>query len=100
MEHCSVTSIVDFTVENPLQAAMIDEAFLNLAEAIVIQAGRDYRKVLGFLEQSPDNEALVNYQKDLEDFFHSEWFRDLCNLDGDSLLHRIQREQKAIGGIA
>ena len=60
----------------------------------------DYRKVLGFLEQTPDNEALVNYQKDLEDFFHSEWFRDLCNLDGDSLMHRIQREQKAIGGIA
>lgn len=52
-----------------------------LANAIIIQAVKDYRRT-----KNPDE------RKELERFFRSGWFSFLCNLDGDALLAQLQKE--------
>ena len=71
------------------------DAWLSLAEAIVEQACNDYMRVLSEKRHSREN---VLSRKEIEDFFHSEWFETLCALDGDTILHRLQDEHRCAGG--
>ena len=71
------------------------DAWLSLAEAIVEQACWDYLQVLSGKCKSREN---VLCRKEIEDFFHSEWFEILCALDGDAILHRLQDEHRCAGG--
>lgn len=52
-----------------------------LANAIVIQAVKDYRRT-----RNPAERA------ELERFFQSEWFSFLSNLNGDALLAQLRKE--------
>lgn len=58
-----------------------DENYERLAEAIILQAVRDYRK-------NDDEET----KKSIERFFRSEWFYILTKLDGEMLIKRLRRE--------
>ena len=83
----------------------------NLANAIIVQAVKDYREALHFLKRHPhtpdlDTEeakkdkrkrALRNKileherkQDDIERFFSSSWFEILTNLDGETLLRQVR----------
>ena len=53
----------------------------NLANAIVLQAVKDYRLT--------DDEAEL---AEIERFFRSDWFGVLTDLDPDYLIDRLQRE--------
>jgi len=55
----------------------------RLANAIIIQAAKDYRKAL-----LKDDKAEIY---GLEHFFTSEWFAMLTDLDGDALYTEIKR---------
>lgn len=59
------------------------ENYRDLANAIVLRALQDYRFAL--------KRNLTNEIKKLERFFRSDWFKDLCNLDGEQLMKNIQR---------
>lgn len=83
----------------------------SLASAIVVQAVRDYRRALRFLERHPHtpdleteearevrqkrrlldkivrNESMRN---EAEEFFRSGWFETLSNLDGEVLLRKVR----------
>ena len=72
----------------------INDGWQKLGNAIVLQSVRDYRKVLYFLSIYPDNEGLIKYRESIEEFFLSDWFRTLCNLDGQELMRKVQRELK------
>ena len=54
----------------------------NLANAIVLQAVRDYRR-----NDNRDNRISI------ERFFRSDWFKVLTKVDGDWLIQTLRKEQ-------
>lgn len=60
------------------------DPYIDLALAIVAVAADDYRSAL-----RSGNEKL---RKSIEDFFHSDWYSILVDLDPDILLDQISRE--------
>ena len=53
---------------------MMDDPYRTLANAIIVQAAKDYRKALRQLRRNPRYETARNEKNDVERFFHSEWF--------------------------
>ena len=56
----------------------------NLANAIILKAVEDYRYSLRY-----HNTRTI---RECEDFFRSEWFTFLCDLDSEHLMKLIQKE--------
>jgi len=68
------------------------DCYQTLANAIIIQAAKDYKTALKYNAHSPmEIEHSVSI-KDLERFFCSEWFSVLSTVDGKSLMNRIKSE--------
>lgn len=72
---------------------MMDDPYRNLANAIVVQAAKDYRKALRQLRRNPRYETARNEKNEVERFFHSEWFHYLTNVDPDYLLDYLARAE-------
>jgi len=64
----------------------------DLSEAIILNAVDDYRHAISRLMRQPDETRLLKQKKELELFFLSTWFQVLTTLDGEQLLHSLQRE--------
>lgn len=62
------------------------DPYQNLANAIVAVAADDYRMAL-----QDSDEKLI---KSLEQFFFSDWYRILTNINPESLIRLLQRENK------
>ena len=68
----------------------------NLANAIIIQACKDYRKAYKrYLRRyrstdKPDEELV-----ELENFFRSDWYNTLTSIDGEYIMARIRKEETA-----
>lgn len=68
----------------------------NLANAIIIQACKDYRKAYKrYLRRyrstdKPDDELV-----ELENFFRSDWYNTLTSIDGEYIMARIRKEVTA-----
>lgn len=60
---------------------MHDKNYEDLANAIIIQAVKDYRRT-----KSPQ------VRNEIKRFFKSEWFTMLSNVDGDVILKKLERE--------
>lgn len=66
------------------------EPYESLANAIIVQAVKDYREALQRLDRHPeknDYKAVVN---SLERFFCSGWYQMLTELDGNILMRKIR----------
>lgn len=63
---------------------MHDKNYEDLANAIIIQAVKDYRRT-----KSPQ------VRSEIKRFFKSEWFSMLTNVDGDMLIKKLEREVTA-----
>ena len=61
------------------------DAYENLANAIVLQAVKDYRRVRHLAE---DNSV----KREVKRFFCSQWFSVLTSLDAKLLLQKIEEE--------
>lgn len=72
---------------------MIDP-YENLANAIVLQAVKDYRKALKTLQMNPMSRSANADKNTLERFFLSEWYRFLTRVDGEMLIEKKQKEVK------
>ena len=59
------------------------DPYENLANAIILQAVKDYRLT--------DNESEL---KEIERFFHSDWFSILTSLDPDLLIQKLRKEKR------
>jgi hypothetical protein len=70
---------------------MIDP-YEKLASAIVLQAVKDYRDALRKLKKRPDYVPAEKTIKEVERFFHSDWYKELTSVDGDYLLRKIRLE--------
>ena len=69
------------------------DPYENLANAIVLQAVKDWRAARKKLKKRPKNEEAKLMVKDCEDFFRSDWFTALIDVDGEVLLRKLQEEE-------
>ncbi len=67
----------------------------NLANAIVLQAVKDYRVALKCLKANPRNRTAAADRVEIERFFRSRWFTILTSVDGEMLIRSLQREVDA-----
>lgn len=75
---------------------IVDENYQMLANAIIIQAVDDYRCALRVLRDFPDMSQAVARCKEVEDFFLSDWFSILTEVDGKMLIKRLRKESEDI----
>ena len=67
----------------------------NLANAIIVQAVKDYRKVLRTLSLYPHNRSAQYERRSIEQFFCSDYFSVLTNLNPETLIVRLNKEVSA-----
>ena len=68
------------------------DAYVNLANAVILTACKDYRKVLKKLSRNPGNRDALVAKKLIERFFQSGWFGILTSIDPEMLIDRLQKE--------
>lgn len=66
----------------------------ELANAIILQAVKDYRLALRAPEWSVKAQTTV---KECESFFRSDWFKILTTVDGEYLIRRLREEEEEDG---
>lgn len=67
----------------------------NLANAIILQAVKDYRMALKSLKANPRNRTAMADKDKIERFFRSDWFSVLTSVDGEMLIRSLQMEVDA-----
>jgi hypothetical protein len=70
----------------------MDNNYMNLANAIVIQAVKDYRKALRTLSLNPNNRSAQYESRRIEQFFRSGWFGVLTSIDPEMLISKLKAE--------
>lgn len=68
---------------------MCDEGFHNLAKAIILQAIKDFKPAYLRLKKKPDDKAAAARVKEITEFFCSEYFCLLTDVDGPALLKKL-----------
>lgn len=67
----------------------------NLANAIILQAVKDYRMALRSLKANPKNRTAQADKAEIERFFRSQWYSALTSVDGEMLIRSLQKEVDA-----
>lgn len=67
----------------------------QLANAIVLQAVKDYRSALKRIKMNPANKAAMSDAMECERFFRSDWYSVLTSVDGEYLINRLREEVKS-----
>jgi hypothetical protein len=68
------------------------DPYEELANAIVLQAVKDYREALKMLVQHSYNKKARGVREDVERFFRSEWFSTLTEIDPEMLIEKLNAE--------
>lgn len=68
------------------------DPYENLANAIVLDAVKDYRKALKRLRKNTRNSIAVSERDVIERFFHSPWFGVLTKVDPEYLITKLNKE--------
>ena len=74
---------------------MNTQACRDLANAIIIQAAKDYRTALRRKRRNPDSVRADYTIREIERFLRSEWFTCLTGVKGEYLIERIRKEAGA-----
>lgn len=64
------------------------DGYKELANAIILQAAKDYRKALKYDERG--------HKREIEKFFRSGWFSILTNVSGEMLIQKLRAEVKEV----
>lgn len=70
----------------------MDTGWNKLADAIILQAVSDYRKALRILRRMPNRQLAAQYVIETEEFFLSDWFSQLTEIDPQRLIQRLREE--------
>lgn len=62
----------------------------DLANAIIIQAAKDYRRAIRVLKLHPHHAKAVKQKSEIEEFFRSKWCAALSGIDGEVLIKRLK----------
>lgn len=65
---------------------VIKNAYEDLANAIIVQAAKDYTCLLEGAKPTPGFNLV-----EIEKFFKSEWYRVLTKVDSDIILEQLRR---------
>ena len=68
------------------------DPYQELANAIVMQAVKDYRIALLHSKKRPDDNGYQIEVASLERFFRSGWFGELTSLNAEYLIRRVNEE--------
>lgn len=63
-----------------------------LGNAVVLQAVKDYRDVVGKLSRGKKNSTAESVKNECERFFKSPYFNVFTELDGKALLSQLEKE--------
>lgn len=69
--------------------------YKELANAIIVQAVKDYRDAAERLRYTPDDKSEQHDKRNIEKFFRSNWFSILSDLNGELLLKKLKEEVSA-----
>lgn len=70
-----------------------DTPYENLANAIILQAVKDFRKCIKTVKRNGRNkEQAIREMREIVDFIKSPWFRVLTSLDPQILLKKLEEE--------
>jgi hypothetical protein len=72
---------------------MVRDPYEELANAVVLQAVKDYRDSKKALIKNPRNNAAQKMKGECERFFKSEYFAIFTSIDGKSLLAQLEKEE-------
>ena len=64
----------------------------NLANAIILQAVKDYRMALKSLKVNSRNRTVQTDTAEIERFFRSQWYSTLTDVNGEMLILSLQKE--------
>lgn len=64
----------------------------NLANAIILQAVRDYRTALKCSKLNPNNRNALSDKEEIEHFFRSKWYSTLTSVNGEMLIRSLNEE--------
>ena len=67
----------------------------NLANAIILQAVKDYRMALKSLKANSRNSTARADKVEIERFFRSQWYSALTDVNGEMLIRSLQKEVDA-----
>ena len=67
----------------------------NLANAVVLQAVKDYRDAVRKLSHGKRNVMAEQRKTECEVFFKSQYFNVFTDLDGNALLSQLEKEVEA-----
>ncbi len=76
---------------------MYDENYQKLANAIILQAVKDFKPAYRRLKRCPNDKAAQSAVREITKFFCSDYFCVLTSLDGPALLQRLMREMDEKG---
>ncbi len=71
------------------------DGYERLANAIVLQAAKDYRSALQTVRKNPVNGTAKLEVQECERFFRSKWYSVLTSVDGEYLMKRLREEVEA-----
>ena len=70
----------------------MNDPYENLANAVILQAVRDYRTALKALRMNPRNKSAQTDKESIERFFRSQWYQALTTVDGEMLIRKLNEE--------
>ncbi|MCC8066830.1 MAG: hypothetical protein LIO94_06985 [Clostridiales bacterium] len=68
------------------------DSYEKLANAIILQAVKDYRMALQILKRCPNNVDALADIREIERFFRSRWYDELTSVDGEMLIRKLNEE--------
>ena len=71
---------------------MYEANYEALANAIILQAVKDFKPAYRRLKHHPNDRLAQDTVREITKFFCSQYFEALTDLDGPALLNRIMRE--------
>ena len=70
----------------------MNDAYKGLANAIVLQAVKDYRSALKKLKKHPHNDTAFYTKGEVEQFFRSDWYASLTTVNPEMLIRKLKEE--------
>ena len=97
MNRSEICSCVDPVYEK--RSAMLGSGWRALADAIILQAAEDYRRLPQRIAKHPDELEPVCEKRRIERFLCSTWFGVLSDLDGRRLLRDLKADLGGMEGV-
>lgn len=70
----------------------MSDPYESLANAIILQAVKDWRDSVKKLKKRPRFQPAIDMKKECEEFFLSDYFKILSSVDGCWLLNKLKKE--------